>query len=271
VKAWTRRLSRPALAALAEALRSGQLAPPYTPASLARFVPQSAAASVSEALAELAADGVAPRHIARMVAWVTDERLAAQRAADRVQLVLSPPELDEIDSRDTAVVVQDLFAAAAERVSIVSYALDRGPRSRALFGVLAARMAALPSLEVRVFANVHREPGDERPAAALVAEFSTRFRAELWPGPPWPAVYHDPRSPDPDRAKRACLHAKCLVVDGRWSLVTSANFTEAAHQRNIEAGVLLDDRAVATRLDRQLDLLTESGALVPVPGLRRGG
>ncbi|WP_309744892.1 hypothetical protein [Chamaesiphon sp. OTE_20_metabat_361] len=28
---------------------------------------------------------------------------------------------------------------------------------------------------------------------------------------------------------RACLHAKCVVIDEEYLLVTSANFTEAAH------------------------------------------
>ncbi|MEI7893397.1 MAG: hypothetical protein WCI05_09900 [Myxococcales bacterium] len=30
-----------------------------------------------------------------------------------------------------------------------------------------------------------------------------------------------------------------LVVDGRWTLLTSANFTEAAQERNLEAGVVV--------------------------------
>jgi phosphatidylserine/phosphatidylglycerophosphate/cardiolipin synthase-like enzyme len=46
----------------------------------------------------------------------------------------------------------------------------------------------------------------------------------------------------------ASLHAKCVVVDERWSLVGSANFTDRAQTRNIEVGALLDDPLFAQAL-----------------------
>jgi phosphatidylserine/phosphatidylglycerophosphate/cardiolipin synthase-like enzyme len=57
------------------------------------------------------------------------------------------------------------------------------------------------------------------------------------------------------------LHAKTVVVDGRWTLLTSANFTEAAHERNIEAGVVIDDTKLAERVERQFDRFVEAGTL----------
>ncbi|ACY13930.1 phospholipase D/transphosphatidylase [Haliangium ochraceum DSM 14365] len=42
-----------------------------------------------------------------------------------------------------------------------------------------------------------------------------------------------------------------MVVDGRHALISSANFTERAHNRNIEVGVLIDDEAFAEQLARQ--------------------
>jgi phosphatidylserine/phosphatidylglycerophosphate/cardiolipin synthase-like enzyme len=48
------------------------------------------------------------------------------------------------------------------------------------------------------------------------------------------------------------LHAKCIVVDGRHALVTSANSTEAASQRTIEAGVLLVDTGLTPHYSRLL-------------------
>lgn len=61
------------------------------------------------------------------------------------------------------------------------------------------------------------------------------------------------------------LHAKCVVTDGRWTLLTSANFTEAAQERNIEAGVLVDDPRLAARVTRQLDELVHRRALRRLP------
>jgi phosphatidylserine/phosphatidylglycerophosphate/cardiolipin synthase-like enzyme len=45
-------------------------------------------------------------------------------------------------------------------------------------------------------------------------------------------------------------------------LLTSANFTEAAQERNIEAGVVIDDEEFAKQMLRQLDYLIEDGTLV---------
>jgi phosphatidylserine/phosphatidylglycerophosphate/cardiolipin synthase-like enzyme len=65
----------------------------------------------------------------------------------------------------------------------------------------------------------------------------------------------------------ACLHAKCVVVDEERLLITSANFTEAAHERNIEAGVLMRDRVVARAIRSQFEMLVVQGRLERVPGL----
>jgi phosphatidylserine/phosphatidylglycerophosphate/cardiolipin synthase-like enzyme len=49
----------------------------------------------------------------------------------------------------------------------------------------------------------------------------------------------DPRSLELDARRRANLHVKCVVVDRQVVFVSSANFTEAVQERNIEVGVLL--------------------------------
>ena len=60
------------------------------------------------------------------------------------------------------------------------------------------------------------------------------------------------------------LHAKCVVVDGRWVFVTSANFTEAAQERNIEVGLLSRSAALAARVAGHFESLDAAGALVRV-------
>ncbi|MCB9528383.1 MAG: hypothetical protein H6701_08330 [Myxococcales bacterium] len=102
------------------------------------------------------------------------------------------------------------------------------------------------------------------PSAGSVAAFVKRFTADVWPGQRRPALYYDPRSVAFDVDARASLHAKAVIVDRRKAFVTSANFTEAAQARNIEAGVVVDDTAFAERMARQLDALVEQGAVVGV-------
>jgi len=267
-----RTLSRSALASLADALRSGHIRAPLTRAALAGHVPESQVDSVLAALSAMERDGMALRHIAHVVGILAEERAAGQRMSDRVQFVWSPPDLDRIDARDTAVVVQDLFRQARTSILISTFAMDEQRRSHPLFSELAARMDAEPLLSVRVFANIHlpharRSSGAEQTPdhALLVREFAQKIRSEIWPGSRLPDFYYDPRSLDPDRKRRAVLHAKAVLVDARYALLTSANFTQAAQLRNIEAGVLLDDPRLATRLTQQFDKLVEGGVFLPVP------
>ena len=60
------------------------------------------------------------------------------------------------------------------------------------------------------------------------------------------------------------LHAQCVVVDRRLRFLASANFTEAAQQRNIEAGVVIDDARLAARLVRQFERMAELGVLARI-------
>lgn len=259
-----RALGRSALVGLAEALGAGRLSAPLARTSLAPHVPEEHLDAITSALAEMEADGMAPRHIARTVQLLVEERDAGQRMADRVQLVWSPPDLDTVDARDTAVVVQELFRQARRSVLICTYALDQKKKAEALFGELAARMDADASLAVRIFANIQRKYMDETPSAALIRDFATQVRANIWPGQRLPEVFYDPRSLETQGEKRAVFHAKAVVVDRRWTFLTSANFTEAAQERNIEAGVVVDDARLAERVERQLDQFVESGILQPV-------
>ncbi len=256
-----RALGRMALEGLADDLASGRLVPPFRRASLEPHVPAEHVEAVRAALDALVADGMHPRHVARALRLLAEERAASQRVSDRVQLVWSPPDLDAVDARDTAVVVQELFRRAERSVLIATFALDEKRKAAGLFGELAARMDAEPALAVRVLANVHRRHGDDTPASTLVREFAARMRTDIWPGERLPEVYYDPRSLLIDAPARAVLHAKAVVIDARVSFLTSANFTEAAHARNIEAGVVLDDATLAERLTRQFELLIERGHL----------
>jgi phosphatidylserine/phosphatidylglycerophosphate/cardiolipin synthase-like enzyme len=258
-------LGRSALAGISEALASGRIATPIARPALAHYVPEEHLDAVTSFLAQLESEGMAPRHIASALRMLVEERADAQRMADRVQLVWSPPELDTVDARDTSVVVQELFRRARTSVLIATYALDEKKKAQTLFGELATRMDADGDLEVRVFANIHRKHLDETPATTLVRDFARRIRDDVWPGTRLPEVFYDPRSLEIEGNKRAALHAKAVVVDARWTLLTSANFTEAAHERNIEAGVVVDDRELARRVSRQFEQFVEAGVLQKLP------
>ena len=262
-----RRLGRPAMLALAGALEAGGVSPPFCRSQLQGRVSDELLEDVLGELNQWSESGMAPAHIAQVLRLLADERAAAQAIADRVELVWSGTEVMAGASRDTAVVVQELFREAREAVLIASYALDSGSKAEALFGALAKRMDSESDLRVRLFVNVHRKHKDETAEAVLLREFADAFREQMWPGDRLPEVFYDPRSLAIDGKVRACLHAKCIVIDEDRALVTSANFTEAAHARNIEAGAVITDTILARALKAQFDTLVDHGVLKRLPGL----
>ncbi len=263
-----RLLGRPALVSLAQALEAGRLKPSVSNDQLRGQVPEELLGAVRDELKGMLVDDMAPRHIARLLRLLADERQAAQVVADRVELVWSGLDLETSTTRDTEIVVRQLFREAERSVLVASYAVDKGKKAEALFGHLAERLDEEPDLKVRFFLNVHRKSHkDETPESVLLREFADAFRSNIWPGERLPQVFHDPRSLAIGGKARACLHAKCVIADDDRALISSANFTEAAHERNIEAGVLIVDASLARALKAQFDTLVERGALKRVPGL----
>ena len=216
------------------------------------------AAPVARALASLAARGES----ARAAAWWLDVLLRRATAPFPVELVWSRPVVPHLPGRTTARTVADLIAHARRSVWLSTFVYFDGPRA---FGPLAGRLDATPELRATLLLNIGRRWGDRREASAIVRAFAERFWGEDWPGERRPRVYYDPRALEPD-GPGGVLHAKALVVDEQALLVTSANLTEAAYERNIELGLLVRDRYLATTAVRQLQALIDTGYLKPLPG-----
>jgi phosphatidylserine/phosphatidylglycerophosphate/cardiolipin synthase-like enzyme len=257
-------LSRFRLTALADALVSGRLGPPFTAVAVQRVAPGADASGIAAELGRLARHGMRPQELGYLLRAIAREREAGQRIADRIELVWSGPEHTGSASRDTGVVVRELFSGARSTVHIAGFAVHNG---RSVFRALADNMAANPSLSVRMFMNIPRPHLETRPADQLVREYVDGFVQNEWPGGRLPELYYDPRALSLEPGPRASLHAKCIVVDRRWSFITSANFTEAAQDRNIEAGVLIDDPHLATAVESQLENLISAGGLRLAPQL----
>lgn len=261
-------LGRTQLLDLAHALATGRLRPPYTETSVGRYASGGARRLAATELRRLAARGMGPEQIAVALELLGEEQRATQEARDRVELVWTDaPERRAPGARTTSAVVRSLFETAERSVIVVSYALDDGDKGRALLGPLLDRLEECPELDVRLLLNVIRERGDAREDEELLRKQAEKI-ASLWGDAPRPSVFYDPRAFIRKRGPRACLHAKCVIVDDARALVTSANFTEAAHERNVEAGVLVGDTGFVTALRRRFEGLIRNGAVLPVPGLQ---
>lgn len=259
-------LSRAQLLDLAHALEGGRLRPPYTSTAIGRYASGAARETAGVELRRLAERGMNPEQLAVALELLAEERKATQAMRDRVELVWTDePERRAPGARTTSAVVRSLFGSAERSVLVVSFALDSSKNAPGLFEPLRQRMLERPGLDVRLLVNIKRRPRDGRQDDALVDAFAKSFAEDLWPREPRPKVFYDPRALKVGGKTRACLHAKCVVVDDARALVTSANFTEAAHERNVEAGVLVSDGGFVRALRQRLEDLIREGSLRPVP------
>ena len=248
------------LRALATALRSGQLGPTITRMALAR-VAQCPETMTAE-LCRLSTEGLAPTHMALLLEIAADAAERRLSGGVPVSLVWSGPESPISQSRDTAIVVDELFAHAERFVLVSSYVVHKGAT---VFRSLAERMVARPDLHVQLFFHVGREWRDTRDESEVLREFAASLRGQ-WPGTRRPEAFYDPRTLSADAAVRAAWHAKCVIADDDQSFITSANFTEWAQQRNVEAGVLIRDRQFTSQLRQQFDGLVQCGQVRRLPG-----
>ena len=230
---------------------------------MSRFAVQHAAPNVSDEAADELADFINEGTTASQ-AIVLLETILAERDAlygpVRLELVTTGPDVAG-RTRDTAVVMRELFARATSRVLVIGFAVHQGRR---VFATLAERMVAMPNLAVRLCLDVARRPGDTSTDEGVVRRFSQRFVQQEWPGPRLPDVFYDPRALLPPDQARASLHAKCIVVDGTVALVGSANLTEAAQLKNIEIGMLARSHEIASEIEDYVEMLIAAGLLKPL-------
>lgn len=254
------RLSNTDLQALIMALRTGRVAVPYSILQLTRVVPAAIANCVRDRLIALREKGFTPQQISVVLELIACDRKADRFSETQIDLVTSGPEAPGIANRDTSVVVRELFAHAKQSVLVVGYAIYQGQQ---VFESLAKRMDELPDLNVQFFLNIARPDRDSTPSEILVTRFKQRFKDTQWPtGSRLPELYYDPRSIADDEPIRSSLHAKCIVIDGELVFVSSANFTEAGQQRNIEVGLSIRNPWLATQLSTHFQQLRESSLVL---------
>ncbi len=248
------------LRALANGFRSGRLGGSVSRLTLNRIC--HCPEVVVDEVIRLAGEGMAPAHLALLLDARADAVEGRMSGALPMELVWTGPESADSRSRDTSVIARDLFAAA-ERTVLVSTFVIR--QAGFVLEPLAKRMDERPDLVVRLFLHVGRDWRDTRHESEILREFGDSLRRE-WPGARRPEVYFDPRALSMDASQRATWHAKCVLVDDDVAFVTSANFTEWAQQRNVEAGILVRDQHFVGQLRGQFDFLVEGKQVRRLPG-----
>lgn len=252
------RLSSNDLRLIAKSLRTGRLTLPASLLQISRIFQGDTCAALADKLSELSTFGFSAEQVALLIdSMLQDREVFRPSDSNGIDLVTSGPEAPGITNRDTSVVVREMFAHAQQTVTVIGYAVYQGQK---VFEALAVRMDSKPELQVELFLNISRGDGDTTKSEILVSRYVERFKSHQWPkGSRLPIVYYDPRSVSDDTPIRSSLHAKCVVVDDTDVFVSSANFTEAGQERNIEVGLRLDNPWLARKLVEHFKKMVETG------------
>ncbi|WP_327393160.1 DISARM system phospholipase D-like protein DrmC [Streptomyces sp. NBC_01186] len=173
-----------------------------------------------------------------------------QGAEVDVRTVWSGPTTPGVPVRATAQVLTEVVGGAERELLAMTYA------ARAYKPLLAALRAAI-ARGVEVHVVVETKAG----AAGLLAgpepadAFATVPGIRLWH---WTSESRG--------HQRARQHAKLAVADRRVLLLGSANLTESAVRRNLEAGVLITGGDAPKRAAEHVRELQRRGVLTPLTG-----
>jgi hypothetical protein len=178
------------------------------------------------------------------------ESVLAERTANprpELELVWTGREGGATLSRDTSQVLPQMFSRAERRVVVAGFAFFEASD---IFSPLHER-ARDTGADVEFFIHVDGTGQNWSMSAASFLTYSWPWRDVR------PRVYYDARADAADTS--STMHAKCVIIDDREVLITSANFTGRAQRDNVELGVLIRDVAFAMRVSGQWQSLVARG------------
>jgi hypothetical protein len=245
------------LASLSSSLNHGGLQHGITKAGLEKAVPSLASDEVSTIL-DLDSKGWNAEQLSYLFSSLEQAKGAIEPLSHVIDLVLSGPSVPHCPTRTTKAVFSELVSGAKTEMIIVCYALYNG---MTLLKPLAESMDNNLNLKARLILNISRNRNDTTDSAQLVAKFKNEFTKRTWPGNRLPELWYFPQALDMDWKTRASLHSKVIIVDRRRLFISSANLTDAAHEKNIETGVILESRKDAERIASYFESLADKGVL----------
>lgn len=178
--------------------------------------------------------------VAGMLLGATEARLRIERESS-VELVWTGPTTDFAPMRLTEQVLLDLINSASKDLFLVSFVAYAVPSV-----ITALNNAVSRGVQVRILLEASTGHGGSLnydPAATIRSRVPS---AELFT---W--------KERPERFLDGKVHAKVAVVDGTHAFVTSANLSEHALEKNMEAGVLVNGGQLPMALSRHLQALVD--------------
>ena len=164
----------------------------------------------------------------------------------KVDLVWTGPSSTFVPMRSTEQVMLELIGRATKSLFLVTY-VNYGAAK-----VIAALNAA-----------VHRGV-----TVKMLLEGTKDTTTKMAKAVPGAAIYFwaDDAKPPVSGKTPPTVHAKCVVGDGAEALVTSANLTDHALERNMELGVHIWGGRESEQLHDHLNALVQTKKIVPFTG-----
>jgi phosphatidylserine/phosphatidylglycerophosphate/cardiolipin synthase-like enzyme len=176
-----------------------------------------------------------------------------RREDEAVEVVWTGPDRGAIPLRRTEQAILQVINSAESRILLVSYAVYSIPNIQE-----AVVRAAKRGVKITVVVETPDKLDGQNEYSTLTAlgdEVAKCSTVYYWP--------KENRKAD-GSGKIGILHAKCVVGDGRWLFLSSANLTKYAFDLNIELGVFLTGGVHPARIELHFFRLIEDSVLRPV-------
>jgi phosphatidylserine/phosphatidylglycerophosphate/cardiolipin synthase-like enzyme len=183
----------------------------------------------------------------------TSAGIEAGRASPDMQLVWTGPDTPEASPRDTLPQMLEMIGRAESSILLVTFAAFK---ATAIMEALKAAAGRGVKLKIIV------ESADDSAGQLSHDAWKAFPKAFIKSGCVW--FWPIAKRPKNPKGMPGKLHAKCLVIDNRESLVSSANLTDDAMERNIEVGIRCANSSMASQLRAKFDALIEEGQLISV-------
>lgn len=193
------------------------------------------------------------RDLGAMLRAAAGGLLVERERATQTEVVWTGPRVDQSFVRSTREVMRDIVRGAVRELIVVGYWIQGEAGDEGIVRELVQEVAARAADGISVTIALDQLKRDDGTDNRLILMGM------------WPTRVKAPRLLTwriPDGEKHLKLHAKVLVADGRDALVTSANLTLHAIDRNIEMGVRVLGRP-ALAIANHFRLLDQSGILQP--------
>jgi phosphatidylserine/phosphatidylglycerophosphate/cardiolipin synthase-like enzyme len=198
------------------------------------------------------ASRVSPSEVA--IALCTAACSQKSRESDpSVEIVWTGPRCEKVPFRHTEQAILQVLNSAQSRILLVSYAVYSIPNIQD-----AVVRAAKRGVQITVVVetpnklDVQNEYSTLQALGGEVAGCSTVY---YWP--------KENRNSDAS-GKLGILHIKCVVGDGRWLFLSSANLTKYAFSLNMELGVLITRGQAPPAVERVFENLIRDGVFAAV-------